>query len=320
MAELPENTLTAVFEDKGDIRHGLELVIDDSGPLEPGTRIVAGHASAKGSYLEIVADKGQGIWQAEWHDKTGKSAHDGRLFRIVLTPPIEYRDDLPVRRSFKVELIGDHELASPWATAGGGPAAGAGTQAGAAAAAGAALSEGDALLIVDVQNDFCPGGALPIEEGDAVVPILNGWIAAAWKAGVPIYASRDWHHRTHLSFDAQGGPWPPHCLEGTDGAAFHDGLALPEGTIVVTKGTRFDKDQYSAFDETGLAADLEKHGVRRVWIGGLALDVCVRATALDAAKAGFEVHLIKAATRPVTREGGAKALAEMAEAGVKIEA
>ena len=180
------------------------------------------------------------------------------------------------------------------------------------------LRKGDALLIVDVQNDFCPGGALPIAEGDAVVPILNTMIAAARAAGVPVYASRDWHPADHLSFAPEGGPWPPHCVQDTDGAAFHSDLELPERAIVVTKGTRFDKDQYSAFDETGLAAELVRHGIKRVWIGGLALDVCVRATALDAHEAGFEVGLIEAATRPVTPEGGAESVKELEQAGVSV--
>src|SRR5918996_307368 len=105
-----------------------------------------------------------------------------------------------------------------------------------------ALQTGDALLLVDVQIDFCPGGALPIEDGDAVVPVLNRWIAAAVDAHVPIYASRDWHPAGHLSFKDSGGPWPAHCLEDGDGARFHPDLRLPASAIVVTKGVRFDKD------------------------------------------------------------------------------
>src|SRR4051794_8753323 len=112
------------------------------------------------------------------------------------------------------------------------------------------LQRGDALLIIDVQNDFCPGGALPIEHGDAVVPILNTWIGAAEAGGVPVYASRDFHPRTHLSFTQSGGRWPVHCLQDSDGARFHPDLRLPDTAIVVTKGTRFDRDQNSAFDGT----------------------------------------------------------------------
>ena len=182
-----------------------------------------------------------------------------------------------------------------------------------------ALRRGDTLLLVDVQNDFCPGGALPVAEGDTVVPVLNRWLAAAVEVGVPVYASRDWHPPTHPSFAAEGGAWPPHCVADTEGAAFHPDLRLPAETIVVTKGTRFDKDQYSAFDDTGLAGELHKRAVHRVWIGGLALDVCVRATALDARAAGCKVHLIAAATRPVTPEGGADTLKALRIAGVGIE-
>jgi nicotinamidase/pyrazinamidase len=179
--------------------------------------------------------------------------------------------------------------------------------------------KGDAVIVVDVQPDFCPGGALPIAHGDDVVPVLNRVIDAAQAAGVPVFASRDWHPRGHLSFIERGGAWPPHCLQDTPGAAFHPLLRLPPDARIVTKGTRFDKDQYSAFDDTGLAGELRREGVRRVWIGGLAQDVCVKATALDARAAGLEVHLLEAATRPVTPEGGAQALADMRAAGVLVE-
>ncbi len=118
------------------------------------------------------------------------------------------------------------------------------------------LRQGDALLIVDVQNDFCPGGALPIAKGDEVVPVLNRWIAAARAQGVPVYASRDWHPVGHPSFKEQGGQWPPHCQQDSEGARFHPDLELPADAVTVTKGVRFDQDQYSAFDQTGLARQL----------------------------------------------------------------
>lgn len=177
------------------------------------------------------------------------------------------------------------------------------------------LVPGDALLIVDVQNDFCPGGALPIEHGDAVVPVLNAWIAAAVSGGIPVYASRDWHPRGHISFHESGGPWPVHCLQDSPGARFRADLSLPQEAIVITKGVRFDHDQNSAFDETGLAGHLRAHRIRRLWIGGLAEDVCVLATVLDARAAGFDVTVIHDATRGVTREGCAQADARMREAG-----
>ncbi len=180
------------------------------------------------------------------------------------------------------------------------------------------LRHSDALIVVDVQRDFCPGGSLAIERGDEVVPVLNDWMKKAAEAGVPVVASRDWHPPEHLSFEPQGGEWPVHCVQETAGAAFHPELNLPSDVLVVTKGDRTDRDQYSAFDATGLAAKLKRRGVERVWIGGLAEDVCVRATALDAAKAGFEAKVIGGATKPVTAQGGQAARAEMRAAGVTI--
>lgn len=180
------------------------------------------------------------------------------------------------------------------------------------------LRDGDALIIVDVQKDFCPGGALPIEDGDKVVPVLNRWIAAAVTKGVPIYASRDWHPVGHISFKERGGLWPPHCLQDSDGARFHPDLKLPDSAVKVTKGVRFDQDQNSAFDQTGLAKRLREDGVRRVLVGGLAEDVCVLATVLDARKEGFEAVLIADATRPVTAQGGEEARRKMREAGVQF--
>jgi nicotinamidase/pyrazinamidase len=183
------------------------------------------------------------------------------------------------------------------------------------------MGSGDGLLIVDVQNDFCPGGALAVPQGDAVVPVLNRWIEAARKAEVPVYASRDWHPPDHVSFSERGGPWPPHCIQDTAGAAFHPDLQLPEETVVISKGQEPDRDQYSAFDDTGLAQRLRDDGVQRIWVGGLAQDVCVRATVIDGARAGFHVHLIRPATRPVEAQAGDgdRALEDMQDAGAIIE-
>lgn len=183
------------------------------------------------------------------------------------------------------------------------------------------LAQGDALLIVDVQNDFCPGGALEVPGGDAVVPVLNHWIDAAREARIPIYASRDWHPEGHISFVERGGPWPPHCVQNTQGAAFHPDLQLPEEAAIISKGTDPDRDQYSAFDDTGLAKRLRGQGVQRVWTGGLAQDVCVRASVIDGVNEGFDVHLIGPATRPVDVNpgDGERALDDMREAGAVIE-
>jgi len=183
------------------------------------------------------------------------------------------------------------------------------------------MDQQDALLIVDVQNDFCPGGALAVTDGDAVVPVLNEWIRAATAAGATVVASRDWHPPDHSSFREQGGPWPVHCVQDTQGAALHPDLDLPPGHILISKGRSQDRDNYSAFDDTGLADMLREHGIERIWVGGLAQDVCVRATVLDGCEAGFETHLIAAATRAVNVHpgDGERALEAMRAAGAHIE-
>lgn len=177
---------------------------------------------------------------------------------------------------------------------------------------------GDALLIVDVQNDFCPGGALPIEQGDAVVPVLNRWIEAAREQATPVIATRDWHPVDHCSFEHRGGPWPVHCVQDTPGAKFHPDLNLPADAIRVSKGTRFDQDAYSAFENTGLAGELRRRGIQRLWTGGLAQDVCVLDTVLAGAAEGFDMRVIREAMRPVTAEGGLEAERKMREAGAEL--
>jgi nicotinamidase/pyrazinamidase len=176
----------------------------------------------------------------------------------------------------------------------------------------------DAMIIVDVQVDFCPGGALVVDRGDRIVPIINDWLQGAQQAHVPVFASRDWHPREHVSFVSEGGKWPPHCIQDTPGAEFHPDLKLPDTTIVITKGVRFDHDQNSAFDETGLAVYLKRKGIQRVLVAGLALDVCVLATAMDARHAGFEVVLLADATRAVVMEDGVEAISKLRRAGVAV--
>lgn len=180
------------------------------------------------------------------------------------------------------------------------------------------LQSGDGLLVVHVQRDFCLGGALPVPAGDEVVPVLNRWIVAAGAVGVPIYAARDWHPRGHPSFRESGGEWPPHCLQGSLGAEFHPALQLPEDVVLVTSGVRFDQDQYSAFNQTGLAVRLRRDGVRRLWIGGLALEVCVQATVLDARAEGFDAVLLQAGSRALTVAGAQAAIARMRRSGALL--
>jgi len=179
------------------------------------------------------------------------------------------------------------------------------------------ITEKDALVIVDAQRDFCPGGSLPVPEGDKVVPVLNDYVRLFRKAGSRIYATRDWHPPNHMSFKEQGGPWPPHCIQGSEGAEFHPDLELPEGTMVISKATSPSKEAYSGFDGTRLAEDLKEKGIKRVFIGGLATDYCVKSTVLDALKHGFETILLLDATLGVNVEPGdsQRAIDEMKRSG-----
>jgi nicotinamidase/pyrazinamidase len=183
------------------------------------------------------------------------------------------------------------------------------------------LSDRDCLLVVDVQNDFCAGGALAVDGGEEVVPVLNRLVGLALDAGSPVVASRDWHPADHSSFVERGGKWPSHCVQGTPGADFHPDLDLPKRTVVVSKATTRDDDTYSAFDGTGLAQLLRERGIERLVVGGLALDYCVKATVIDAVAAGFQVRLLTAATRSVNLEPGddRRAIAQMREAGAEID-
>ena len=181
----------------------------------------------------------------------------------------------------------------------------------------------DALVIVDVQNDFCPGGALAVAGGDEVVPRLNAYIEKFTSAGLPVFATRDWHPEKTIHFKAYGGAWPPHCLQGTKGAEFRSDLRLPAGAVIVTTGAAPDEDGYSGFDGRGEGGTLEemlrKAGVERIFVGGLATDYCVKHTVLDGLKRGFKVVWLEDASRgvDVTPGDSARAAAEMIAGGAK---
>ena len=167
----------------------------------------------------------------------------------------------------------------------------------------------NALLIIDVQNDFCPGGGLAVPRGDEVVPVLNEYIRHFSQKGLPIFASRDWHPKQTSHFKASGGLWPEHCVQGTPGAAFHPGLKLPASTVVISKGMDPSQDSYSAFqaaDEQGTAFIelLRRQGVGQLYVGGLATDYCVKASVLDALRYGFAVKLLYDAIRGVDIQKG----------------
>ena len=196
------------------------------------------------------------------------------------------------------------------------------------------IGVGDALIIVDVQNDFCAGGALAVPDGDAVVPLINR-LAGAFSV---VALTQDWHTPGHVSFASTHGRqafetielpygaqvmWPDHCVMGSDGAAFHQELAVPTAQMVVRKGFHPEVDSYSAFLEadhktpTGLAGYLNERGVKRLFVCGLATDFCVGWTAMDGRKAGFEVIVIEDACRAIDLDGSLeRAWATMADCGV----
>ncbi|KAI5916410.1 isochorismatase family protein [Thauera sp. 2A1] len=183
-----------------------------------------------------------------------------------------------------------------------------------------ALRGGDALVVVDVQRDFLPGGALGVPDGDAVVPVLNRCMELFLRVNLPIVLSRDWHPADHCSFRAQGGPWPPHCIAASPGAAFAPGLAVPEHAHIVSKATTAVADAYSAFQRTGLGERLRSLGCGRLFIGGLATDYCVLATVRDAIGEGFDVVVLRDAMRAVNVHpgDGARAEHDMTEAGAQL--
>ena len=181
------------------------------------------------------------------------------------------------------------------------------------------LQPGDVLLVTDIQNDFLPGGSLAVAGGDEVVPVLNRYIDAFVAQGLPVYATRDWHPQGHCSFHEQGGPWPEHCVAGSPGAAFAATLALPPGTMVISKATSRDREAYSSFQGTDLDDRLRAAGIRRLFIGGLATDYCVLNSVRDARRLGYEVFLLTDAIRAVEVQpgDGLRAEAEMAGLGAR---
>ena len=183
-----------------------------------------------------------------------------------------------------------------------------------------ALHADDALLIVDLQRDFLPGGSLAVPGGDAVVAPANASIARFVEHRLPVFASRDWHPQGHCSFRACGGPWPPHCVAGSTGAAFAPELRLPAQTVIIDKATTRERDAYSAFGHTELQARLRAGHVLRLIVCGLATDYCVRSTVLDALALGYRVVVLRDAIAAVELQpgDGERALRQMRDAGAVI--
>jgi nicotinamidase/pyrazinamidase len=198
------------------------------------------------------------------------------------------------------------------------------------------IDEGSALLVIDVQNCFLPGGSLAVKDGDQVVPVINK-IA---KGFANVIMTQDWHTAGHVSFasshsgkkpfetiDLKYGKqvlWPDHCVQGTEGAALSKDLSIPQAELIIRKGYHKDVDSYSAFTEadrkttTGLTGYLKARKLKRLFVAGLATDFCVAWTAIDARKAGFETYVVEDACRGIDTQGSlGKAWANMANAGVK---
>lgn len=179
---------------------------------------------------------------------------------------------------------------------------------------------GDALVIADIQRDFLPGGALGVAGGDEVIGPANRAIECFHSRGLPVVISRDWHPRGHCSFQATGGPWPEHCVRDTPGAAFAPELAVPADSIIISKGQLPDREAYSAFEGTPLAAALAGQRIKRLFIGGLTTDYCVQSTVLDARRLGFEVVVLDDAIRAVNASPGDEdaAIRRMRDAGARF--
>jgi nicotinamidase/pyrazinamidase len=171
----------------------------------------------------------------------------------------------------------------------------------------------DALLVIDIQNDFLPGGRLAVPESDLVIPVMNNHIDRFIERHLPVFATRDWHPNNHQSFHQQGGPWPEHCIAGSTGAEFAHDLYLPATVQIFSKGTEVEDEGYSDFENPEMKKQLEKLNVSRLFIGGLATDYCVLYTVCDALNLNYQVLLLTDAIRAVNvhRQDGERAINNM---------
>ncbi|MCO6428095.1 isochorismatase family protein [Nitrosomonas communis] len=179
------------------------------------------------------------------------------------------------------------------------------------------LTSGDALVIVDMQNDFLPGGSLAVPMGDTIIPVINRYLMFFHDHGLPVFATRDWHPSDHCSFQQQGGPWPSHCIATTAGAAFHPDIEFPLNTHVISKAVTREKDAYSGFTDTQLNALLQTLAIRRLFIGGIATDYCVLNTVKDALHYHYTTFVLEDAICAIDLQpdDGLNALKEMVRLG-----
>lgn len=185
------------------------------------------------------------------------------------------------------------------------------------------LTTKGALIVVDIQNDFMPWGALPVPDADKIVPQLNTYIEAFSSRSLPVYFTRDWHPPDHISFKGHGGIWPPHCVQETEGAQFHKDLIIPkDNKFIISKGTSRDFDAYSGFQGTLLDSLLKERGIRRLFVGGVATNYCVKNTVIGGLNLGYEVFVLIDATKGVDVNAGDtdRALQEMMDSGAVVVA
>lgn len=185
-----------------------------------------------------------------------------------------------------------------------------------------------ALIVVDVQNDFCPGGSLAVPDGDQIIPVVQHYVDSFTAQGLPVIFTRDFHPANHVSFAQQGGPWPPHCVQETVGVDYHPGIKIPPGAYHIIKGFQSDVDAYSGFegrlrdstDSLTLDNLLHSVNVHEIYLVGLATDYCVHATAFDALRLGYRVIVVEDGVRGVNVNSGdsLRALQDLRQHGAQL--
>jgi len=181
-----------------------------------------------------------------------------------------------------------------------------------------------ALFVVDLQNDFCPGGALGVPEGDQIIPNINNYVNLFLKKNFPVFVSRDWHPKNTKHFKEAGGPWPAHCIQDTEGAKFHPDFHLPKNATIMSKGTNPDLDGYSVFEardpqNRSLIEILNSIGIDELYIAGIATDYCVKMTSLDALDNGFVVNVLTDAIKGVDKNDSEISLKEIVSKNGKLK-
>lgn len=181
------------------------------------------------------------------------------------------------------------------------------------------LDHTSGLLCIDMQKDFFPGGAAPVPDGEEMIPQINEYTQVIFKMqGLPVFLTRDWHPEDHCSFEDQGGEWPRHCVQDTEGAEFHPDFRHPGACPVISKGTDPDEEAYSGFKGTQLEKDIREMSVERLFVTGVTTEYCVKHTVLDAIDCGFDVYVLTDAIAPLDPDEEKAALSEMQEAGAEL--